>query len=176
MVTGCLLGSQSLQKLTLPCASEYRCDENSMWDEGEGWSSGQAAAVWSSPGQRARWWLGEGPQVAEERRSSLVKTARDYHLRGTRIQRWSAVGGTDSNTDRLLRLLDSTSHTQKLCVALKRTLFLFLFLFSSRLTCQYLFGCIYRGHPCVSTCFREKLKTLEDGEWHVAWWDRLLHE
>lgn len=118
MATGCLLGSQSLQKLTLPCASEYRCDENSMWDEGEGWSSGQAAAVWSSLGERARWRFSEGPQVAEERSRWLVETARDCHLRGTRIQRWSAVGGTDSNTDRMLRLFHKP-HSQNYVLHLK---------------------------------------------------------
>lgn len=114
-------------KATLPCTSEYRCDGNSVWDEGEGWSSGQAAAVWSSLGERATRRLGEGPP-SDRREKRLIggKTAGDCHLRGLRFRdglRSAAWGGTDGNTVRTLPLVDSTSHTPKLSVVLKGIFF-----------------------------------------------------
>lgn len=79
-------------KATLPCTSEYRCDGNSVWDEGEGWSSGQAAAVWSSLGERARRRLGEGPPEWQKREDAdWWKNRWGLPSEGTAIQRWSAV-------------------------------------------------------------------------------------
>lgn len=65
--TGRQLGSKKFTKATLPCQLNIGVLKIVVWDEGQGWSSGRAAAVWSTPaerglGERARRWLGEGPE------------------------------------------------------------------------------------------------------------------
>lgn len=76
----------------------------------------------------------------------MKETAGDCHVRGLPLRdglRSVHEVGTDRNTDGALPLVDSTSHTPKLSVALKGIYFtLIYFCFLSRLTCLYLFACI----------------------------------
>lgn len=135
MATGCLLGSQSLQKLLCHASLNISVLKIvSVWDEWRGWSSGRAEAVWSSLGESetvVRW----GAQGTEQRGSWLRETAGDCHLRGTAIQRRSVVGTwgrTDRETDGALPLVDSTNHTPKLSIAI---IHFDIFLLMRRLTC-----------------------------------------
>lgn len=77
------------------CPSEYRCDGNSsrVWDEGQGWSCGHAAAVWTSVGEGARRWLSEGPAGQRKGRGPCLETAWGLPSEGT------AVGATVGQTE-----------------------------------------------------------------------------
>lgn len=84
--SGSQSGNQSWQKqICLSIKSEYRCDRNSsVWDEGQGWSCSHTTAAWTALGERARRWLGEGPEGQRRAEASCWK------LPGTAI--WGDCG------------------------------------------------------------------------------------
>lgn len=174
------LGSQGLQKLL------YHARLNigvlkivSMWDEGQGWSSGRAAAVWSSLGERARRWLGEGPkrQKREEagwRKPLGIAIWGDYHSE-TVCGLVHEVGATGTQTEQCLWSTPQTT-LQNYLLCFKEYFLLWNilgFLAGSRVCV-----CLYASILLCINLSRKKLKNLkntlmwmESGVWH----DVILH-